>query len=189
MPIPYSRLPIGKCSDCNEQKRLQFRGPQGRICSNCKKKRRPPKRKVCAKCGFVGIPALKTDQGPWCGNCYSKLVNLPARPLEECDNCGEMCVLHYADPPLCRGCYLELVYEPKKKKCSGCKEERIIVRRSEVTGRPICNRCRQREYEGPVRTCELCDELRPVASYLDRASTRPICKACYMRRRRQRARK
>lgn len=177
MAHKYTDYPIGECPRCHLTKRLTNNRalPEGKICSNCHKKERPPKQVKCATCGFMGRPARRVPGGVECDGCYKKVYNL-TRPLETCDNCGKLRVLHNAYPPLCFECYKELVWEPKLQTCGECKQLKVIVTHSHV-GKPLCNTCRQHEYEAPCQTCSTCGRLRPVAQYNNEGE--PICKDCY----------
>jgi len=61
------------CSNCGRSTKLRYRGPNGRLCSNCGQVRGA---KTCGTCGEIRRVAGRDANGkPWCERCKQRVVH------------------------------------------------------------------------------------------------------------------
>ncbi len=160
MASKYTDHPLGFCAECpppKKLKRLTNPGPNGRICSNCYKKKQPRKLVNCKTCKQPCIPFRRVLHGVLCQVCG----RIPATPKEGIcahPSCGKFRPIHDRKHHFCWNCYKKFVWKPKPRKCSICGRSRPVAKYTE-DGKPLCYGCRQRK---PKEKCGWCGKKRNV---------------------------
>jgi hypothetical protein len=122
----------------------------------------------CSRCGKLGLPTIKTDDGSICKRCYRTEVLLAS-----CARCHELRRVFRRERvgPVCETCSDR--HYSVRMTCSRCGRRLPIKGRP--TGKPICGACYRSSVQ-PKRPCGICGQSRIVAI---RLAARGICSRCY----------
>lgn len=186
----YPGIGVAACLACGRPGELPHRSGDGRLCRNCYRQRR---QEPCRRCGRTRPVHARTDAGPLCSTCSSRLrpsrtcgtcgqdgpvrarrpdgsavcESCYRRPERPCGRCGRLALTYAFLPegPVCRGCS-----GPPLRRCGGCGLDRPVRLRA-AGGQPdLCGRCAAR----PPATCAACGQQ-------GRCDTRdgpPVCMIC-----------
>jgi len=167
-------LALPRCLDCGQEKPLARGVPGGKVCSACRKRRRPAE--ICSRCGKLESRAASGPDGePVCRACHRRTYIRPVercavcgvnrsyrtrkrvcsecreRPHTTCATCGQPAAIPAeGEQPQCSHCRLG-----SPEPCEGCGAPTISRTRQ---GRPQCQRC----YQRPVGACGRCGRVRTI---------------------------
>jgi hypothetical protein len=158
------------CDLCGKQKRhvRANRASQTLVCPACYVRWRQRWR-PCFRCGEVGLPALRTDDGCVCKRCYRTEIL-----VAQCARClRHRPVFRRAGvSAICEACSDR--YYSARNACSHCKRTMLI--KGMPGGAPICGAC-YRSLLQPRRRCTVCARDWMVSIRL--GNDGGICSKCY----------